>query len=156
MSAELASDVAALEFDALEFDEIIEDMLRDDWSQVDAQDAVELAEIVYAVNLARQAEGRPRVALPLTVERQVLECAKRGMYKGQGRHRPRDSYLKTRLKEAIAGLGIDRQQELNEQGMKNPEAQDKAAEEARAYVYDRHRLNLAANTIKRMMQTRSD
>ena len=77
------------EFTAALFDEIIEEMLRDDWGKVDALDAVELAEIVQAVNLARHHDGRPLLALPLPVQPQVNDCAKRAVHKGQGRHRPR-------------------------------------------------------------------
>ena len=43
------------------YDDIIEDMLADAdrGGEIDPRDAVELAELVHAVNLARHADGRP-------------------------------------------------------------------------------------------------
>jgi hypothetical protein len=147
MNAEFSSDDVAL-FTIARFDEIIEDMLADadKWRDVDPLDAVELAEIAYTVNLVRQAEGRPRVALPLTVERQLIQCAKLGMRKGKGRKRPRDSYVAKLRKEALASLANDHQRELLKLGMKKSEASKTAAEDAgRPY-------NLAIDTVKRMMK----
>ena len=115
MRAGVLSDIAVL------FDEIIEDILADALGEgeVGPQDAVDLAEIVYAVNVARHAEGRPRVTLPLTVERQLLECAKLGMHKGKGNNgRPRDSQAVKLLKDGIVIWANDRKQELLAQGMK--------------------------------------
>jgi hypothetical protein len=140
---------------AVRFDEIIEDMLAVDWGEVDAQDAVDLAEIVYAVNLARHAEGRPPVALPLTVQRQINECAKRGMHKGQGKGRPRDSRVTKLFKEAIVDGAKDLQRELYKRGTKNLDAQWQAAEEASDFAR-KQGLKLKADTIKRMMENISD
>jgi len=131
------------EFTAALFDEIIEEMLRDDWGKVDAVDAVELAEIVQAVNLARHHDGRPLLALPLPVQQQVNDCAKLAVHKGQGRHRPRDSYLKTVLKQALVAHAQDRQRKLHAEGIKNSKAKELAAEEA---ARDCLGMNLAANT----------
>ena len=55
MHGEYSSYVATL------YDEIIEEMLADadGRGEVDPRDAVELAEYVHAVNIARHADGRP-------------------------------------------------------------------------------------------------
>ena len=134
------------------FDEIIVDML-DGWDKVAPQDAVELAEIVHAVNVRRRADGREPVALPLTVERRLIECAKRGMQRGQGRKgRPRKSYAEELLREAIVSLAKERKDDLVATGMRatgTNSAEDRAAEEAS----ERYGLNVAATTIKRLMQS---
>lgn len=145
------------EFTVALFDEKIEDMLADEWGEVDAQNAVDLAEIVYAVNVARQAEGRPLLALPLGIQRQLLECSKRGMHKGKGRKHPPDRYVVKKFKEAILYWAKDRQQELYDlQGMKSLEAQLQAADEAEDLARKHGLKRFSAATIKRMMENNSD
>ena len=79
------------------YDEPIEDILADiEGVTLDPLDATELSDIVAAVNAERKRQERELVALPPALHRQINAYAKRGMLKGGGRSRPRDSRL-TRL-----------------------------------------------------------
>jgi hypothetical protein len=79
------------------------------------------------------------------------------MQRGQGRKgRPRKSYVEELLREAIVSLAKERKDDLVATGMKatgTNSAEDQAAEEAHIFASERNGLNVAATTIKRLMQS---
>ena len=87
------------------------------------------------------------VGLPL-----LIQSAKRGMHKGRGKGRRADFYFIKRLKESISDWAKHRQRELHAQGIRNSEAKERAAEEARVLAHERYGLNLATNTIMAAME----
>lgn len=120
----------------------------------DRQSAVEVLRIEIARREARGSETE--ITLPLEIARLILECAKKGVHKGQGRGRPRDSRGDKLKKQAIVSWALERKAKLHEQGIKATganSAEDRAAEEARVLASERYGLSLAVTTIKRMMQS---
>lgn len=118
----------------------------------DRKTAVELLQTMIRMH-RNPTDPTAKIALPIEAARVVLECAKAGMHKGQGRGRPRDSHGDKARKNAIASWAKERQRKLHEQGKTNEEAQRQAAEEAREFAHERYGKNLAINTIIRMMQS---
>jgi hypothetical protein len=124
----------------------------------DRRSAVAVLEMEIARRNARGSENA--VSLPLDIARLVLECAKAGMHKGQGRRRPHDGYAVKQQKKAIAAYAKQRKAELfatlkysTKTGANS--AEDQALKEAVDFARERYGILLGTNTIKRLMQ-RSD
>ena len=101
-----------------------------------------MSQDIPAVDLVVQGVG-----LPL-----LIQSAKRGMHKGRGKGRWPDFYVTKRLKETIYEEAKDRQRELHAEGIRNSEAKERAAEDARVLAHERYGLNLAASTIMAAME----
>jgi hypothetical protein len=124
---------------------------------VDRQSAVEVLRIEIAKKRARGSNAE--ITLPLEIACLIHEAAAFGLHKGQGRKRPRDSRGDKLKKQAIVSWGRLRKAELHAQGMNTTganSAEDHAAEDARQHAHERYGINLAASTIKRMMQSSED
>jgi hypothetical protein len=84
---------------AVMYEDVIEDMVAEiDGAKLHPADVTEFSEIIMAVNAERERQGRELIALPPSLHRALNECAKRGMLKGQGRGRPRDSLVEAKFK----------------------------------------------------------
>jgi hypothetical protein len=149
------------------YDDIVEDMLVGiDATTLHPRDAMDVSEIVAAVNAERKVRGQELVSLPPAIHLQINEYAKHGMYKGKGPAFPRPhSALKKQFIEAWQELAKERKEALQKSGefafsdgtvgtIRNKlEALDQAAiETARAMRADG--LKRKPSTVKREMSKR--
>ena len=93
--------------------------------------------------------------MPIEVARAILDCALKGMHKGQGKRRPRLSHGDKLRRQAIIAFARKRKSELQASGMTTIDAEYQAAEEARVLAKDRYSLKLAVQTIRSLI-SRSD
>jgi hypothetical protein len=108
------------------FDELIDDMIADDWrSDLDLSTAADLLEIVTAVNLRRQREGRELVQLPLSVMVRLRDFIKHGR---RDKGKPRDRHGAAKVQ---------------------------AADEAQALLHTRYGIRFWSSTIQRRMDDRN-
>lgn len=149
------------------YDEIVEDMLGDwDLTTLHPRDALDMSEIVEAVNAERKLRGQELVNLPPALHRQINQYAKLGMYKGKGRDFDRpDSELKRQFIDAWKERAKERKEALQKSGeftfpdgtvatVKNKtEALDQAAIETAAAMRA-HGLKRKSGTVKREMSGR--
>jgi hypothetical protein len=91
------------------------------------------------------------VSLPYDVAVLVLDCARKGLRKGQGRGGRRLGRFSNLWRMAPIWWAKSRKDELVATGMTSIEAENQAAEEASDFARERYRLKLAAGTIKREM-----
>jgi hypothetical protein len=121
---------------------------EDEWFRlrtVDRQNAVELLQL--ELRLAR-IRGDATVTLPRDLLDIIGDCALKGLYKGQGRQRPRLSYG-VRLRQQAVFLWAKRRKAELRAEMTADDAEVKAADEASAFASGRYGLNLSANYIRR-------
>ena len=105
---------------------------------------------------------RPDDPLTLTMPRyaweHIVACAKAGQHKRQGR--PSDTRGDKLRKNAIVAFARQRKNELIATGTMAAtgadSAEDQAVEEARVLANERYGLNLATETIRRLMQAEPD
>jgi hypothetical protein len=142
---------------AVLYDDMIEDMLASlEGMELDPRDALDVSEIVGALNVERKNHGRELVALPPALHLQINEYAGKGMYKGKGRRFPRrDSLLKKRFLDTKVEMARERKETLSKSGtVRNKlDASLQAAEEIAAEVRA-HGLKRSDETIRREMSKR--
>ena len=145
------SDIAVL------YEDTIEEFLAGvEGTTLDPREAMDVSEIVAAVNIERKNRGEELVALPPALHLQINEYAKQGMYKGKGRKYPRsDSFLKKWFLDAMAEMARERKEALEKSGtVKNKlEASFQAAEEIGAEMRA-HGLKRSDETVRRDMSKR--
>jgi hypothetical protein len=135
----------------IEDDRLADIAERDALEKIDKPDAVELLEI--ELFRRRKPYDDPTITLPIAVWLTILAAAKAGMRKGSGRRRPPDSQWIKKNKQSIVALARRRMDQLIATGTMNAtDAEEQAAKEASDVAGKRHGINLAASTIKRMMQ----
>ena len=142
---------------AVMYEDTIEEFLADiDGTTSDPRDAMDVSEIVAAVNIERKNRGQELVALPPALHLQINEYAKQGMYKGRGRKYPRrHSFLEERFLDAMAEMAKERKEALEKSGtVKNKlEASLQAAEEIAAEMRA-YGLKRSDETVRRDMSKR--
>jgi hypothetical protein len=119
----------------------------------DAASAVEWLELLLECD--EDCNDNPEtVTLPREVARLVLECAKRGMRKDQGRRGVALSETNRMCQEEIIEWARERKDALRAASpdMKATEAASQAAEEASRLLRQRYSMNLSPSTIMRRME----
>jgi hypothetical protein len=133
---------------------MVEDDGENPWA-ADRQSAVEFLDLAV-IRHRRPNASDARIKLPLDVARLVLDCAKLGLHKGQGRRRPPLTHGDKLRQQAIAAWCKRRKAKLHGAGMKMTganSAEDQALEDARDFASKRYNMNLSIKTLKRLMQT---
>jgi hypothetical protein len=141
---------------------------QDRWWAASPKDAVEYLETkIWRCDLKALRHyhdtGRPfdqtddTVTLSLDAARLLLDCARKGMHKGQGRRRPSLSRWDRKIRDGWFAWARRRKAKLidtrdssilDDHGRPSAaKAEEKAAEETRQFAHDRNGLNLATNTI---------
>ncbi len=127
----------------------------DDVTDADYTDA-ELIEWLAIKVAALVARGANTPIMSPNAWRRVITCAEKGVHKGKGRlGAPRTTRWKKLKQEVVVNFARSRRDELHAQGMKLTganSAEDQAAAEASSMASEVYHLNLAASTIKRLMQ----
>jgi hypothetical protein len=91
------------------------------------------------------------VSLTLPVARLLLDCARKGLHKGEGKGGIPHSRDKQFRRGNIYNRARMNYQELRARGVLPDQAKDEAAEEARLWGDERYNIDLSVNTIKRHM-----
>lgn len=115
-------------------------------SRQDRQNAVE----ELAGKIAEAARTDDEVSLTLPVARLLLDCARKGLHKGEGKGGIPHSRDKQFRRFNIYNRARTNYQN-RARGVSPDQAKDEAAEEARQWGVKRYNINLAVSTIKRNM-----
>ena len=102
-------------------------------------------------------EADETVTLPLDIARLVLAAAQAGVHKGRGKGGVRLTHPARNRRDGIILWAKARKAELmkKNKGMPASTAEEKAAEEAHAFAWERYRIALAESTIIRGMGSRT-
>ncbi len=122
------------------------------------QDAVDFLELEIFGKTRRRPvdETTVSISLPLPLARLVLDCAKDGLHKGQGRRRPALSRADRLRRQNIYHEARCIYQKLRAEGRPASEATKlQAAEQARQYGDRRYGMNIAVKTIKAEMYSKA-
>jgi len=85
----------------------IEEVDTFDFTGYDPQDVMDTSVKIAAANVVRKKEGRPLIALPPELHQKINEYARKGMHKGRGRRRPRDSSITKGFKQSVLETTAD-------------------------------------------------
>jgi hypothetical protein len=147
---------------AVLYGDSIEDFLSGlDGIELDPRDAMDLSELVAAVNVEREKLGQELVALPPAIHLQINGYAEKGMYHGMGRKYPRRrSFFEEKLLELMADEFKKRKEELEKSGtVRNKldaslEAADEIAAEMRVHGFKRSAETVLREISKRRIFSR--
>jgi hypothetical protein len=128
---------------------------------LDRASAVELldfelfrATVLTPKRTGKQIADDATVTLPIDVARLVLDCAQKGLRKGEGRGARRHTRDEQLQRQGIVAWARQRKKRLQaaDNTLTAVEAELQAAEEAQTLARKRFSIRLAADSIRRMMQ----
>jgi hypothetical protein len=128
---------------------------NDEWPR-DPASAIELLELHL---IHQHWNPNPEtVAIPRDAAQIILQCAQKGLHKGRGRRGVSLSHGDKMRRDSVVLWAEERKAELQaaNSDLSDAEAKRQAAAEASRLLYDRYKINLAAETIRLRMKRRAE